>query len=196
MRKGEATREAIVGEALAQSVQLGLNGLTLGMLADRLKLSKSGLFAHFKSKEALQMAVLEAAVARFQARVIRPAFRHRDGEARLKAFFSGSLRWIRGENDLRGCPFLAIAQECANQKGPLRDRFIGSQNGWRDLVAATALVAVRNGEFKARVEPKQFAFEFMAINLAYNHALRLGQGSLGLTQAKKAFKELMSRSKA
>ena len=106
MGKGAATRETIVGEASRQMLRVGLEGLSLGVLADSLALSKSGLFAHFKSKETLQLAVLDAATVRFSDEVVRPALARPAGRDRLEALFGRYLDWMA-----TGCPFCVVAQE-------------------------------------------------------------------------------------
>ena len=101
MRKGAATREAIVGRALEQAVSVGLEGLSLGPLADSLELSKSGLFAHFKSKEALQLAVLEEAIARFRTRVVEPSLAEPRGRRRMEALVRRWFDWMGIQRQLK-----------------------------------------------------------------------------------------------
>src|SRR3954470_4749744 len=120
MRKGEATRQAILDHAAAQASRIGLRGLSIGQLAEELALSKSGLFAHFQSKEALQVQVLEHAAANFVDRVVRPALAAPRGIPRLRALFEGWLAW--GDSQASGCIFVAAAAELDDQPGPARDR--------------------------------------------------------------------------
>src|SRR5579859_2707646 len=105
MSKGEQTRQQIISRALSLSSEVGLEGLSLGDLASDLKLSKSGLFAHFKSKEALQLEVLQAAVDLFVLDVVRPAISQPRGTRRLQALFDNYLKWIRGGGKARTCIF-------------------------------------------------------------------------------------------
>lgn len=196
MRKGEATREAIVGEALSQTVQLGLDGLSLGTLAQSLNLSKSGLFAHFKSKEALQLAVLEEAIARFRILVVAPSLKAPPGRKRLEALFRNYLAWIKGEEELAGCPFMTIGQDVRDRPGPLRDLFLQSQNEWRVALAATVKDAMRLKEFAAETDAAQMAFEFIGIAFAYQQSLKIMEDRQSLKRASKAFEELLSRAAA
>ncbi|MDO9247728.1 MAG: TetR/AcrR family transcriptional regulator, partial [Phenylobacterium sp.] len=105
MGKGATTREAIVSQALDRAVQVGLSGLSLGPLAEDLNLSKSGLFAHFKSKETLQLAVLQEAIDRFTARVVEPGLRAPRGRGRMELLIHRWFDWIEGEPGMRGCLF-------------------------------------------------------------------------------------------
>jgi len=196
MRKGEATREAIVGEALSQTVELGLDGLSLGVLAESLKLSKSGLFAHFKSKEALQLAVLEEAIGRFRRLVGEPSLKAPPGRARFEALFKNYLAWIKGEEELSGCPFMTIGQDVRGKPGPLRDLFVTSQEEWRIALAATVKDGVRLKEFAADTDPAQMTFEFIGIAFAYQQSLKVMEDRQSLKRANKAFADLLARSEA
>lgn len=196
MRKGEITREAIVGEALSRTVQLGLDGLSLGTLAQSLNLSKSGLFAHFKSKEALQLAVLEEAIARFRVIVVAPSLKAPRGRKRFEAFFRNYLAWIKGEEELAGCPFTAIGQDVRDRHGPLRDLFLKSQNEWRATLAETVKDAVRQKEFASETDPAQMAFEFIGIAFAYQQSLKIMEDRQSLKRAGKAFEGLLARAAA
>ena len=120
MRKGEATREAILEHAVGLARRVGLEGLTIGRLADDLDLSKSGLFAHFHSKEALQVQVLEAAADRFVDVVLKPALAVARGEPRVRALFD---RWLEWERRPGGCVFVQAAAD-------LDDREARRANGW------------------------------------------------------------------
>ena len=193
MNKGQSTREAIVGEALSQAVHVGLEGLSLGVLASSLDLSKSGLFAHFKSKEMLQLAVLDEAIARFQDRVTTPALATANGKPRLEALFKNYLGWIKGQSDLGGCPFMVIAQEIGEAPKAVRERFLQSQDAWRMFLASTAAAAVKKRELHA--DPEQFAFEFAGIALAYQQALKLMEPRAALKRATAAFDALLARRK-
>ena len=137
MAKGSATRDAIIGEALSQAVRIGLEGITVGGLASSMNLSKSGLFAHFKSKEALQLAVVEEAIARFGRSVVEPALKTNSPGARLDRLFLGYLDWIRGNKQADGCLFITAIQEFDDQPGAIRDRLSNRNRAggasWRAL---------------------------------------------------------------
>src|SRR5687767_2055842 len=120
MGKGAVTREAIIDEALAQATRLGFEGLSLAPLAGSLGLSKSGLFAHFKSKEVLELAVLEEAIARFRRQVIEPSL-SAPREERLSTIFERYLDWLAGKGKKAGCLFVTLVQEYDDRPGPIRD---------------------------------------------------------------------------
>ena len=100
--KGDQTRRAILSRALSIVSEVGYEGLSIGVLAEETQLSKSGLFAHFKSKEALQLGVIQEVVNRFTLRVVQPALAAPRGEPRLRVLFDKKLEWIRGEQELAG----------------------------------------------------------------------------------------------
>lgn len=118
MRKGELTHQTILETAVRLASRVGLHGLSIGGLAEELSLSKSGLFAHFKSKTELQVQVLEAATAAFTERVIRPALGQPRGEPRVRALFDGWLTWDRDKYLEGGCIFVAAAAELDDVPGP------------------------------------------------------------------------------
>jgi AcrR family transcriptional regulator len=163
MSKGASTREAIVGEASRQALRVGLEGLSLGVLADRLGLSKSGLFAHFKSKEALQLAVLDAAASRFTDQVVRPALSRPSGRDRLEALFDQYLDWMTD-----GCLFSVVAQEVDKLPAAVATAFVDGQARWRDTVARVAADVVRPG-----VDPGEVAFAFGGLALAYQQSVKV-----------------------
>jgi AcrR family transcriptional regulator len=196
MRKGEATREAIVGRALSDAVCVGLDGLTLGGLAESLSLSKSGLFAHFRSKEALQLAVIDEAVARFQKAVTIPALKTKEGRERLEVLFDKFLAWMRGQEDLGGCPFVVFTQEFASRPGLLRDRVVGIQKEWQGFIAACVSEAMKARELKADTDTAQFAFEFLGVGLAYQRASKLMGDRTALKRAHAAFQAMLERASA
>ena len=130
MSKGTETRTAILDEAVDIASRVGFGALTIGQLADRTQMSKSGLFAHFRSKEQLQLQALEHAAARFIDCVARPALATPRGEQRARALFDGWLAWL--EDSLPGgCIFIAAAVEVDDQPGSLRDAVVRHE---RDLL--------------------------------------------------------------
>src|ERR1700679_4238262 len=166
--KGEQTRRAIISHALGIVSDVGYEGLSIGVLAQEAKLSKSGLFAHFKSKEALQLGVVQEVVSRFTLRVVQPALTAPRGEPRLRVLFEKKLEWIRGEVDARGCLLQKAALEYHNRVGhPLRERIVHALQDWRDLVTRCAQTAIDEGHFRADLDPQQFGYEFEGITMMY-----------------------------
>ena len=190
MSKGEDTRRAIVTQALELAGTVGLETLTLGTLAEQLKLSKSGLFAHFKSKEVLQLAVLDEAIARFTTQVLEKALAEPRGAPRVHALARHYMAWIQNPKTSGGCIFIALTQEYDARPGPIRDRLVESQRSFRDLVGRLgASAATTRGTFDAG----QFAFEFLGIALSLQEAHTLFRDHGAARHALVAFNALYNR---
>jgi len=185
--KGEQTREAILVHALRLATKLGFEGLTIGRLADDLELSKSGLFAHFKSKENLQVQVLEMASRRFIDEVIKPALSTPRGERRVRALFERWLAWEASPSLPGGCPFTAASTEFDDRPGPARDFVVKSQKDWLETIGNTARTAIQEGDFDPDLDCEQFAHELQGIMLAYGHASRLLKDPKARARAERAF---------
>jgi len=192
MGKGEHTRAAILDAALAQASESGFESLTIGSLAGRAGLSKSGLFAHFGSREELQVAAIEAAAARFAETVFIPALKARRGLPRLRALFENWLEWTARGRMTHGCPMQAAAVEFDDRPGPLRDAVVEHfQRLERELVRATEL-AVDQGHLRADLDSAQFVFEMLGIIFAYYHSDRLLRGDHAGARARTAFERLIA----
>ena len=195
MSKGLATRTTILDRAIDLSSVVGLEGVSIGRLADELDLSKSGLFAHFKSKEALQLAVLHAAGEKFTELVVRPALREPRGEPRIRALFERWLAWANGAGPKGGCIFVTASVEFDDQPGPIRDLLAKLQQDWVDFIAGTALRAVEAGYFRANLDPRRFAQEAYGILLAHYHFTRLLKDPDSESRTRAAFEHLIARSR-
>jgi AcrR family transcriptional regulator len=172
-------------------MEVGLEGLSLGVLASSLELSKSGLFAHFKSKQALQLAVLEEAIEVFAEKVVTPALAQPRGEPRVRALFEGKLSWIETNGWGSGCIFTALAQEYDDRPGPLRDRLVQSQRDWRAVIAKAVALAIRERHFDAEVDPEQFAFELVGIDTAFHQTHKLMRDPTARERARRAYERLV-----
>jgi AcrR family transcriptional regulator len=192
VRKGERTREVILDGAWRLATELGLEGVTLGRLADELELSKSGLFAHFASKENLQVQTLERAAERFTEEVVRPALDIQGGERRLRTLFERWLEWPRRVRQPGGCIFVAAAAELDDRPGPARDRLVALQREWRATMARVVKRAVELGEFRRDVDPEQIAFELQGIGLACHESARLLRDPRALERARAAFERVVA----
>lgn len=172
MAKGAQTREAIVDTAVELAFRVGLGGLTIGELARAQQMSKSGLFAHFRSKEALQLETLRRAQERFNDLVIRPALSAPRGRRRVEELFD---RWLDWETEALtgGCIFVTATIEFDDQPGPMRDAVVRCQQDWLEFVAAVAGTAVAEGDFRVDLDTEQFAFQLQGLMLGYHHAGRL-----------------------
>ena len=191
LRKGELTRQAIVEHAARMASRVGIEGLTIGALADELELSKSGLFAHFKSKEALQLQVLEFGIERFVDTVVKPALATPRGEKRVRALFERWMDWPK-TSGLSGCMFVALSTELDDQPGPVRERLVQSQKDWFDVIANSVRSGVADGHFRADVDPEQFAHELYGIMLVNHHAVRLLHDKAGFGRTQRAFERLLA----
>ena len=193
MGKGEETKRAIVDQALDLVSTIGLDKLTIGALASATGMSKSGLFAHFHSKEQLQLQVLEEARQRFIDIVIAPALKQPRGEARIRAMFQNSMK--QWEDDLPGgCIFHAVSAELDDQPGPARDYLIEIQRDHQETVRRAAQIAVDEGEFRRDLDLDQFVFEMGSITAAYHHFGRLLGDPRAEQHANNMFESLLARS--
>ena len=195
MQKGETTRNAILDSAVRLTSIHGLQGITIGQLAEEMNLSKSGLFAHFKSKEALQMAVLEQAAALFLDVVVRPALREPRGEPRLRALFERWLEWSRDSQLPGGCVFVTASVELDDQPGPVRDCLVAKQKDWIDLIANCARMGVEVGHFRANLDGRRFAQELYGLLLAHYHFSRLLGDPDSESRTRSGFEHLLARSR-
>jgi AcrR family transcriptional regulator len=186
------TRQTILERALSLASEVGLDGITIGHLATDLNLSKSGLYAHFQSKEALQLQVLDFAALRFVEIVLRPAMATRPGESRIRSMFENWLDWPRPEVLPGGCFFVAAATELDDQPGPLRDRLVELQCRWLGVLSESARQAVAEGEFRPEIDGEQFAHDVYGIMLAFHHAARLLRDPRASSRARTAFEALLA----
>jgi AcrR family transcriptional regulator len=173
MGKGEQTRQAILDQAFSLASCIGVGGLSIGVLAERTQMSKSGLFAHFGSKEELQLAVLRESQQRFAEIVLRPALRLPRGVARLRAIVINWLDWTRVANLPGGCVINAAAAEFDDQPGPLRDEVRNSLLALRRTLADTVAKAVAAGDLRPDTDAEQFAFELEGIYQVTQQSRRL-----------------------
>jgi AcrR family transcriptional regulator len=193
--KGKSTRAAILDDALSLASQVGLAGLSIGELAKRTAMSKSGLFAHFSSKDNLQVEVLRTAADRFVEMVVAPAIRKPRGEPRVQALFDNWLRWSRADFSPGGCIFVAASTELDDRPGPARDYLESAQNAVMGTIAKAAGIAVEERHFRADLDLQQFAYEMYSIFLAYHHFARLLRSPHALRNSRRAFASLLERSR-
>jgi AcrR family transcriptional regulator len=178
--KGERTRAAILDEALRLVSKSGLDGLTIGTLADATGMSKSGLFAHFGSREDLLLAVLDHGQQEFIEVVLKPALEKPRGVPRLKAMFVNWLDWTESADLPGGCPMIGGASEYDDKPGQVRDMLASGQRAWIDTLKRAARQAVEEGQLPASTDPEQLAFEMFGIALVVHHHRRL----LGYSKAR------------
>jgi len=187
MAKGNTTRARIVETALRAASVDGLEGISLGKVAGDIGMSKSGLFAHFDSKEALQVDVIEAAAEKFAAVVVVPALSVPRGEPRLRALFEHWLKWEQNESLPGGCVFMHAVAELDDRPGPVRDALVRQQTMWLDTLAKAVRLTIDAGHFRPDVDPSLFAFQLYGIVVAYYHASRLFRDPAAKEHAERAF---------
>ena len=193
MTKGEETRQAILARAFELATVVGVSGLSIGRLAEATGLSKSGLFAHFGSKEALEVAVVEEASRQFVQDVMVPALRQARGEPRLRALFERWLDW--GERP-GGCFFVGVSAELDDRPGPARDALVQACRDWIDALATAARIAVSEGHLRPDLDPDQFAFELYGVMLGAHTFGRFLRDPAALDRARQAFERLLATSRS
>lgn len=174
----------------------GLSGVTLGRMAQQVGISKSGIFAHFSSKEDVQLALLEHAVAFANVHVLEPALREPAGLVRLRALVEHWLGWSRRAGLPGGCPIAAALFELDDQAGPVRDRVASLEAEWRGLLAQLTREAVASGELREELVVEQFVFELSGIYLSHHVALRFVRDPDADARASVAFAALLERAQS
>ena len=190
MSKRERTRELILDEAVALASQVGLEGLSIGSLASRLSLSKSGLFAHFGSKQDLQVLTLKQAQWSFQQDVFQPALAELAGLPRLRALFSNWLVWLERDRP-GGCLMLAASAEYDDRPGAVRDLLVAGERELRGAIAKAIRLAIDAGHLAPHTDPWQLGFEIVGIVLATHHDRRLLCDARSSSRAQHAFERLI-----
>lgn len=193
MAKGDETRQAILAKAFELANLVGVSGLSIGRLAEATGLSKSGLFAHFGSKEALEVAVVEEASRLFWQEVMVPALANPRGEPRVRAMFDGWLVW--GERP-GGCFFVGASAELDDRPGPARDAMVRSLKDWVDALSTAARIAVTEGHFRTDLDPEQFAFEIYAIMIGAHTFSKFLRDPQAPERTRKSFERLVSAARA
>ena len=191
--RGERTRQAILETAVHVASAEGLEGLTIGRLASELSMSKSGLFAHFGSKEELQLATVEAARNIFIREVIRPAFETEHGLSRLWKLCDIWLGYVQGGVFRGGCFFAAAAAEFDGRPGLVRDRIAEIMKEWLATLRRTVVEAQGAGQLDKAVDPTQLAFEFNALELGANWAFQLYGDKQAFARARAAILDSLRR---
>ena len=187
--KGEDTRTGILDRAVNLASLEGLEGLTIGRLADDLSMSKSGLFAHFGSKEELQLATVEAARNRFVDEVVRPALAAPRGYPRLMAICRAWLDYVQREVFPGGCFFAAASFEFDGRPGPVRDAIAVAMDAWLETLEKAIRLAKEEGHLDPKVDPAQLAFELNALFFGANFAWNLRHDRKAFSRAERAIRE-------
>ena len=190
-RKGDVTRASIVEASLGVASREGLEGLTIGGLADALKMSKSGVFAHFGSREELQLAVLTAYARRFVDKVLVVAVRRPRGLPRLRAILDLWLAHLSHELKT-GCILIGGAFEYDDREGPLRDAMVEIIDGWQAELVKAIRLAIDEGHVRPDVDARQIAFEIYGLMLATHQAARLLRAGDAVRRARAGVERLLA----
>lgn len=190
MRKGEQTRAAIFDVALELASRNGLEGLTIGLLADRMNMSKSGVFAHFGSREDLQMEVLKLYHHRFEQEVFFPSVKEPRGLPRLESMFA---RWVKrvSVEIASGCIYISGAVEYDDRPGPIREALVAMVRAWQGALLRAVQQSIDVGALQAGTDPQQLVYEMYGLILALHHDARFLRVPGALERANRGFVRLI-----
>jgi AcrR family transcriptional regulator len=195
MTKSETTHQRILWRGLEIVSERGLGGVSLGGLADRSEMSKSGLFAHFRSKEELQVELLRAAEAALRREVVDPVADVPEGLPRLRALMGRWLGWAARSGLPGGCPLYAAAFELDDaEEGPVRDFLMSSKAEWSGMLEGLVRKAVELGHLREDLDATQFVWQLDGIYLSHHVSQRLMRDPEADTRAVTAFRTLIDHS--
>lgn len=190
MRKGELTRAAILDVALDLASRDGLEGLTIGLLADKMNMSKSGVFAHFGSREDLQIEVVKLYHTQFEQEVFYPSMKEARGLPRLKAMFAGWVRRVSMEI-ASGCIYISGAVEYDDRPGAIREELVRMVRTWQDALRRCAVQTIEMGHLKPDTDPDQLVYEMYGLILALHHDARFLKMPGSVNRAQAGFERLI-----
>lgn len=190
--KGASTRGMLLGRACELAARLGLEGVSIGELASAAGMSKSGVFAHFGSREDLVRQTLDWAAGSFTTQVLEPALRQPRGLPRLQAMLDGWIGWILDHPE--GCVFLGAATEYDGRPGPMRDHVAELLERWRLIVERAVAMAVEEGHLRAGTDPALVSYQLHGFMYALHH-MRLHQPQADVL-ARAAVRDLLDRLRA
>ena len=192
LQKGQQTKAAIVDAALGLATQIGLEGLSIGALAEVMQMSKSGVFAHFGSREELQISVVREYHHRFEEEVFYPAISVPRGLPRLRSMFDNWMKRTSVEID-SGCIYISGAVEFDDRPGPVRDALASSVNTWLAAMQRAIDIAVEEGHLRADTDADQMRFEIHSLILALHYEARFLRSPDSLRRAVRAFDGIVQR---
>jgi AcrR family transcriptional regulator len=190
--KGEETRAQILSAAVEQASASGFESLTIGTLADKTGLSKSGLFAHFGSRLELQIAAVDEAARKFSEIVYLPALKVPRGLRRLDAIFENWITWPRQAGLPGGCPLDAANKEYMHRPGPMRDAVLERHRALSRELVKSAQMAIESGELRADTDAAEIAFGFFGIVLACYHTESFIGTEIAQKRARSAYQRLIA----
>jgi AcrR family transcriptional regulator len=192
LHKGQQTRLVILDAALALAAEAGLEGLSIGALAESTGMSKSGVFAHFGSREELQISVIHEYFQRFEQEVFYPAIQEARGLPRLRALFENWMKRVTEEIQ-SGCIFISGAIDFDDRPGPVRDALASSVRVWLAAVERAATLAKDEGELAADADVRQICFEIHGLILSVHYEARFLQRPGSIERAQRAFEQILAR---
>ncbi len=190
--KGQQTKAAIVEAALGLASQIGLEGLSIGALAEITGMSKSGVFAHFGSREELQISVVREYHMRFEREIFYPALEMPRGMPRLQTLFDRWMVRTSAEID-SGCIYISGAVEFDDRSGPVRDALVASVTSWQDALRRAVKLAQQERHLQTEADPEQIAFEIHGLILALHYEARFLRRAGALERARQGFARLVER---
>lgn len=190
LHKGQQTRATILEAALTLASHMGLEGLSIGALAEVTGMSKSGVFAHFGSRDELQIAVVREYHNKFEEEVFYPALREPRGLPRLRALFDNWVRRVAVEID-SGCIYISGAVEFDDRPGPVRDALVDMVQTWQDALERAIRIGVEEGHLKPETDPPQMLFEVHGLILALHHDARFLRHPGAVERARVAFRRVL-----
>ena len=190
LQKGQQTRAAILEAALGLASHMGLEGLSIGALADVTKMSKSGVFAHFGSREELQIAVVTEYHAKFEEEVFFTAIREARGLPRLHTMFENWVRRVSVEVD-SGCIYISGAVEFDDRPGPVRDALVAMVKAWHAALHKAMTLAVEVGHLQPEADLEQILFELHGLILSLHHDARFMRRPGALARAGQGFERVV-----
>ena len=192
LQKGQQTKAAIVDAALGLATQIGLEGLSIGALAEVMQMSKSGVFAHFGSREELQISVVREYHHRFEEEVFYPAMAVPRGMPRLRALFDNWMKRTSVEID-SGCLYISGAVEFDDRPGPVRDALASSVSTWLAAMKRAIEIAIEEAHLRADTDAEQMRFEIHSLILALHYEARFLRAPDSLQRAVSAFEGIVQR---
>jgi AcrR family transcriptional regulator len=192
LQKGQQTKAAIVDAALGLATQIGLEGLSIGALAEVTQMSKSGVFAHFGSREELQISVVREYHRRFEDEVFYPAMGETRGLPRLRAMFANWMKRTSVELD-SGCIYISGAVEFDDRPGPVRDELAWSVQTWHEAMKRAINLAKQQGHLQADVDEEQMLFEIHGLILALHYEARFLKNPGSIARANAGFENILQR---
>jgi AcrR family transcriptional regulator len=190
LHKGQQTRATILDAALTLASHMGLEGLSIGALAEVTGMSKSGVFAHFGSRDELQIAVVREYHHKFEEEVFYPALREPRGLPRLRALFDNWVRRVAVEID-SGCIYISGAVEFDDRPGPVRDALVLMVQTWQDALERAIRMGIEEGHLRPDTDPAQMLFEVHGLILALHHDARFLRHPGAVDRAKAAFRRVL-----